>query len=255
MIKIGNIYEGELRMNSSSSAYMVSDELEKDVYIHKKNTGKGLHLDIVEIEIISGKDGKLEGKVIEVVERFKTTFVGKLQVTDKFAFLIPDSPKMHTDLYIPLSKLNGGTDGQKAIAKLTSWGETAKNPNGKIIEVLGDVGNNDVEIHSILHEYGLPYNFEEEVESEANKIRLDIPKKEIDKREDMRDVLTFTIDPDTAKDFDDALSFEKVGDNFRVGIHIADVSHYVKPGTELDKEAYNRGTSVYLVDRVVPGLT
>jgi len=254
MIKIGNIYEGELRMNSSSSAYMVSDELEKDVYIHKKNTGKGLHLDIVEIEIISGKDGKLEGKVIEVVERFKTTFVGKLQVTDKFAFLIPDSPKMHTDLYIPLSKLNGGTDGQKAIAKLTSWGETAKNPNGKIIEVLGDVGNNDVEIHSILHEYGLPYNFEEEVESEANKIRLDIPKKEIDKREDMRDVLTFTIDPDTAKDFDDALSFEKVGDNFRVGIHIADVSHYVKPGTELDKEAYNRGTSVYLVDRVVPML-
>jgi ribonuclease R len=254
MIKIGNIYEGELRMNSSGSAYLVSDELEKDIYIHKKNTGKRLHLDIVEIEIISGKDGKLEGKVIEVIERFKTTFVGKLQVTDKFAFLIPDSPKMHTDLYIPLSKLNGGINGQKAIAKLTSWGETAKNPNGKIIEVLGDAGNNDVEIHSILHEYGLPYNFEEEVESEANKISLDIPKKEIDKRKDMRDVLTFTIDPDTAKDFDDALSFEKVGDNFRVGIHIADVSHYVRPGTELDKEAYNRGTSVYLVDRVVPML-
>ena len=254
MIKIGNIYEGELRMNSSGSAYMVSDELPKDIYINKRNTGKGLHLDTVEVEIIEGRDRQLEGKVIEVVERFKLTFVGKLQVTDKFAFLIPDSNKMPTDIYIPLSKLSGGLDGQKAVAKLTSWGEKAKNPNGKIIEVLGNVGDNEVEIHSILHEYGLPYKFEEEVESEANKISLKIPKKEIDKREDMRDVLTFTIDPDTAKDFDDALSFEKVGDNFRVGIHIADVSHYVRPGTELDKEAYKRGTSVYLVDRVVPML-
>lgn len=254
MIKIGNIYEGELRMNSSGSAYLVSSELPNDIYINKKNTGKGLHLDIVEIEIIKGKEGELEGKVIEVIERFKTTFVGKLQVTDKFAFLIPDSSKMLVDLFIPLSKLNGGTNGQKAVAKLTSWGEKAKNPNAKIIEILGDVGNNDVEIHSILHEYGLPYNFEEEVENEANKIPLNIPQKEIDNRKDIRDVLTFTIDPDTAKDFDDALSFEKVGDNFRVGIHIADVSHYVTPDTELDKEAYNRGTSVYLVDRVVPML-
>ena len=184
MIKIGNIYEGELRMNSSGSAYMVSDELPKDIYINKRNTGKGLHLDTVEVEIIEGRDRQLEGKVIEVVERFKLTFVGKLQVTDKFAFLIPDSNKMPTDIYIPLSKLSGGLDGQKAVAKLTSWGEKAKNPNGKIIEVLGNVGDNEVEIHSILHEYGLPYKFEEEVESEANKISLKIPKKEIDKRDE-----------------------------------------------------------------------
>ena len=254
MIKIGNIYEGELRMNSSGSAYMVSDELPKDIYINKKNTGKALHLDTVELEIIKGGDRGLEGKVIEVVDRFKIKFVGTLQVTEKFAFLIPDSSKMKIDLYIPLSKLNGGKNGQKAVAKLTSWGEKSKNPNGKIIEVLGDAGDNDAEIHSILHEYGLPYSFEEEVESEANKIPLEITKKEIDKRKDMRDILTFTIDPDTAKDFDDALSFEQVGDNFRIGIHIADVSHYVTPETELDKEAYKRGTSVYLVDRVVPML-
>jgi len=254
MIKIGNIYEGELRMNSSGSAYMVSDELPKDIYINKKNTGKALHLDTVEVEIIKGGDRGLEGKVIEVVDRFKIKFVGTLQVTEKFAFLIPDSSKMKIDLYIPLSKLSGGKHGQKAVAKLTSWGEKSKNPNGKIIEVLGDAGDNDAEIHSILHEYGLPYSFEDEVESEADKISLNIGKKEISKRKDMRDLLTFTIDPDTAKDFDDALSFEKVGNDYSIGIHIADVSHYVRPGTELDKEAYKRGTSVYLVDRVVPML-
>ena len=254
MIKIGNIYEGELRMNSSGSAYMVSDELPKDIYINKKNTSKALHLDTVEVEIIKGGDRGLEGKVIEVVDRFKIKFVGTLQVTEKFAFLIPDSSKMKIDLYIPLSKLSGGKHGQKAVAKLTSWGEKSKNPNGKIIEVLGDAGDNDAEIHSILHEYGLPYSFEDEVESEADKISLNIGKKEISKRKDMRDLLTFTIDPDTAKDFDDALSFEKVGNDYSIGIHIADVSHYVRPGTELDKEAYKRGTSVYLVDRVVPML-
>ena len=254
MIKIGNIYEGELRMNSSGSAYMVSDELPKDIYINKKSTGKALHLDTVEVEIIKGGDRGLEGKVIEVVNRFKIKFVGTLQVTEKFAFLIPDSSKMKIDLYIPLSKLKGGKDGQKAVAKLTSWSEKSKNPNGKIIEVLGDAGDNDAEIHSILHEYGLPYSFEDEVESEADKISLNIGKKEISKRKDIRNLLTFTIDPDTAKDFDDALSFEKVGNDYSIGIHIADVSHYVRPGTELDKEAYKRGTSVYLVDRVVPML-
>jgi ribonuclease R/exosome complex exonuclease DIS3/RRP44 len=255
-IKIGNLYEGEIRFNKSGSAYLVNDELPKDIYINKKNTGRSLHLDTVEVEIIKGgQNREIEGRVIEVVNRFKTKFVGTMEVTDRFAFLIPDSPKMNVDVFVPLSKLNGAKDGEKVIVKLTRWRSEAKNPNGEVIEVLGKAGDNDVEIHSILHEYNLPYNFPEEVEDESNKINLSIASSEIKNRKDLRDVLTFTIDPDTAKDFDDALSYEELDNgNISVGIHIADVSHYVRPGTELDKEAYKRGTSIYLVDRVVPML-
>lgn len=254
MIKIGDIYEGELRINVSGSAYLVSSELPKDIYINKKHTNKGLHLDTVEVEIIGSKGRNFEGRVIEVIERFKTKFVGTLEVSDRFAFLIPDSPKMSTHIFIPLKKLNGGKDGQKAVVQITNWSDNSKNPNGKVINVLGQAGDNDVEIHSILEEYGLPYEFNEDVEAEANKIPLEIPQSEINKRRDMRDVLTFTIDPDTAKDFDDAISVEYINGKLRVGVHIADVSHYVRPETALDKEAYDRGTSIYLVDRVVPML-
>lgn len=253
-MKIKDIINGVLHFNKNGSAYLISEESSKDVYIGRKHTNKGLHLDEVEVEITRNKDGKLEGKVVRVINRFKKEFVGTLEVSDRFAFLIPDSPKMNIDIFIPLSKLNGGVDGQKAVAQLTKWNDNAKNPNGKIIEVLGEAGDNDVEIHSILHEYGLPYKFEDDVENEANSIPLEIPEDEIAKRLDMRDVLTFTIDPDTAKDFDDALSVEWVDGNMRVGVHIADVSHYVRPDTALDKEAYKRGTSIYLVDRVVPML-
>jgi len=254
MISINDKLEGELRMNSSGSAYLVSNNLPKDIYVHKKHTNQGLHLDLVKVEIIQGKDRGLEGKVIEVIKRFKTKFVGTLQVSDRFAFLVPDSPKMPTDIFIPLSKLNGGEDGQKVVAEITNWKKDAKNPNGKVVEVLGQAGDNDTEIHSILHEYGLPYNFDEDVEDEANNIPLFPDEYEIAKRKDMRNVLTFTIDPDTAKDFDDALSVEWIDGKMQVGIHIADVSHYVRPGSALDKEAYDRGTSIYLVDRVVPML-
>ena len=254
MIKVNDILEGELRVNASGSAYLVSNDLPKDIYINKKHTNKGLHLDKVSVKIIEGKNDRgLEGRVIDVLERFKKTFVGTLEVSDRFAFLVPDSSKMPTDIFIPLSQLNGGTDGQKCVAELTTWKSDAKNPNGKIIEVLGEAGENDVEIHSILHEYGLPYSFDEDVIAESETI-VAITDKDIVNRRDMRDVLTFTIDPDTAKDFDDALSVEWIDGKMQVGIHIADVSHYVRPGTELDKEAYERGTSVYLVDRVVPML-
>lgn len=254
MIKIGDILEGSLSMNASGSGYLRSDKSPKDIYIHSSKMNKALHLDTIKVEIIEGKGRALEGKVIEVVERFKTTFVGTLEVRDRFAFLVPDSTKMVVDIFIPLNKLNGGLDGQKAVAELTNWKDDAKSPNGKIIEVLGNAGENDVEIHSILHEYGLPYSFDEDVEAEANAIPMEIPEDEIAKRKDMRNVLTFTIDPDTAKDFDDALSVEWVDGNMVVGVHIADVSHYVRPETDLDKEALARGTSVYLVDRVVPML-
>jgi VacB/RNase II family 3'-5' exoribonuclease len=157
-------------------------------------------------------------------------------------------------MFIPLNKLSGAKDGQKVVAKLTSWKENSKSPNGEIIKVLGDAGDNDVEIHAILHDYDLPYDFDENVIDESEAIPSEIKQSEIDVRRDMRDVTTFTIDPFDAKDFDDALSVQWVNGQLEVGIHIADVSHYLRPDTDLDKEAYRRGTSVYLVDRVVPML-
>jgi ribonuclease R len=254
MIEIDEIVEGTLQMNASGSAYLVSENLPKDIYVHRTKTNKALHLDHVKVQVIRGQGRAIEGRVIEVVERFKDEFVGTLDVSERFAFLIPDSKKMPMDIYIPLGKLMGGVHGQKAIGKLTNWKDDAKSPNGEIIEVLGDAGDNDVEIHSILHEYDLPYSFDEDVLAESEAIPLEIPQSEIDKRLDMRDVLTFTIDPETAKDFDDALSVEWVDGKMKVGVHIADVSHYLRPDTDLDKEALARGTSVYLVDRVVPML-
>jgi ribonuclease R len=254
-IKVGDILEGIISMNVSGSCYLTSTNLPKDIYVHNNKTNKALHLDRVNIEVIEGKgDRGIEGLVIEILERFKDEFVGTLQVFDRFAFLVPDSKKMPIDIFIPLNKLNGGTDGQKVVGKLTQWKDNARSPNGKIIEVLGNAGDNDVEIHSILHEYGLPYSFDEDVIAESEMISDVISEDEIAKRRDMRNVLTFTIDPDTAKDFDDALSVEWVNGNMIVGVHIADVSHYLRPDTDLDKEALARGTSVYLVDRVVPML-
>lgn len=254
MIKIEDIIEGKLSMNSSGSGYLTSNDLPKDIYIHKKNMNKALHLDQIKVKVIEGKGRSIEGKIIEVVKRFKDSFVGTLQVSDRYAFLVPDSSKMPVDIFIPLNKLMGGKDGQKAVGKITRWKDDAKSPNGIITEILGNAGENEAEIHSILHEYDLPYKFDEDVEAESNMIPIEISENEIAKRKDMRDVLTFTIDPATAKDFDDALSVEWIDGNMVVGIHIADVSHYVRPDTDLDKEAYKRGTSVYLVDRVVPML-
>jgi len=253
-IQIGDILEGRLSSNASGSAYLVSTELPKDIYIHKTNTNHAFHLDNVKIEIIPGDGRSLEGRVIEIVERFRTEFVGTLQISAKHVFFIPDSNKLLIDFFVPKSKMMGATDSQKVIVKMTNWKDGAKNPNGEVIRILGNAGEHETEIHSILEEYGLPYDFEEDVIAEADAISTDITQKEIDKRRDMRDVLTFTIDPADAKDFDDALSVEWTDGVLEVGIHIADVSHYLRPDTELDKEAYNRGTSVYLVDRCVPML-
>ncbi len=255
MIKIGDILEGKISMNATGSAYLVSNDLPKDIYLHKNNTNKALHLDNVKVRVIEGNGRALEGEVIEIVERFKTEFVGVIQVSPRYAFFVPDSSKMPVDLFIPLSKLMGATDGQKVIARITEWKDDAKNPNGEILRVIGDAGEHETEIHSILEEYGLPYDFDEDVIAESEAIPTEIPQAEIDKRRDMRDVLTFTIDPETAKDFDDALSYETTEDGcVLLGVHIADVSHYLRPETSLDKEAYTRGTSVYLVDRCVPML-
>lgn len=254
MIKTNDVLEGKISMNASGSAYLVSPDLPKDIYLNKNNTNKALHLDRVKVRIIEGNGRSIEGEVIEIVERFRTEFVGVIQLSEKFAFFVPDSNKLPIDFFIPLSKTLDAKEGQKVIARITEWKDNAKNPNGEIVRILGTSGEHETEIHSILEEYGLPYDFEEDVLLEAKDISTEITQSEIDKRRDMRDVLTFTIDPADAKDFDDALSVEWVNGELYLGVHIADVSHYMRPDTELDKEAYARGTSVYLVDRCVPML-
>ena len=254
MIKIGDTLEGRLSMNSSGSAYLVNPDLPKEIYIHKSKTNKALHLDTVKIKVVKGQGRQIEGEVIEIVERFRLEFVGTIQISKNFAFFIPDSYKLNVDFFIPLSKINGAKDGQKVVAKLIEWKDNAKNPNGEIVKIIGNAGEHETEIHSILEEYGLPYDFPEDVLAESEAISEEIPQSEIEKRRDMRNILTFTIDPHDAKDFDDALSVEWVNGVLEVGVHIADVSYYMRPETELDKEAYARGNSVYLVDRCVPML-
>jgi ribonuclease R/exosome complex exonuclease DIS3/RRP44 len=254
MIEIGNIIEGKLSMNVSGSAYLVSPDIPKDIYINKNNVNKALHLDIVKIRVFEGRERALEGEVIEIVTRFKTEFIGTIQISERHAFFVPLSSKLSTDFFIPKNKLLGSTDGQKVVIRLTEWKDGAKNPNGEVIRIIGNTGEHETEIHSILEEYNLPYEFSIDVLDESEAISDVITQDEIDKRRDMRHVITFTIDPADAKDFDDALSVQWIDGVLEVGIHIADVSHYLRPDTELDKEAYARGTSVYLVDRCVPML-
>lgn len=246
--------EGTIDATRKGSAYLIAPDRDEDLFIHAKNMNKALHGDIVMVKI-SNHRNKPEGIVTKVVKRARTQFIGTLQLNDKFGFLVPDNEKIAIDLFIPKTKLNGALNGEKVIGEITDWPNDSKNPFGKITEVLGEAGNNDVVMHSILFEYDLPFEFPAEVEAVAEKISFELDPVEIKKRRDFRDILTFTIDPHDAKDFDDALSFQKLPNgNYEIGIHIADVSHYMQPGGILDVEAYDRATSVYLVDRVVPML-
>ncbi|UMB53029.1 VacB/RNase II family 3'-5' exoribonuclease [Lutibacter sp. A64] len=249
-------YIGVLDVTSNGNAYFICDELEKDIYIPSRNLNKGLDKDTVKIYLYNRRNSKKEeGDVVEIIKRAKTEFVGVLQLNKNFGFLIADDLKMYADLFIPKDKLKGAEDGVKVLAKMTDWPGNSKNPFGEIIEILGKPGDHETEMHSILLEYGLPYKFPDKVEAEAEKISFKITEEDIAKRRDMRKDLTFTIDPKDAKDFDDALSFEVLENgNYEIGIHIADVSHYVQENTILEDEAYQRATSVYLVDRVVPML-
>lgn len=251
-----NHVEGVVDMTTSGNAYIVNDKTEADVLVKAGNLKHALHGDRVKILLYArSRNKRLEGEVVEILERKRTEFVGTVEMGKSYAFVVPDSTKMQVDLYIPQEKLNGANHGEKVIARLADWPERASSPFGEIIKVLGVPGDHNVEIHSILAEYGLPYEFPPEVEAVAEKIPMEIPEDEIAKRRDMRGVTTFTIDPADAKDFDDALSLEKLDNGqWRVGIHIADVSHFVTPGSLLDEEAVERATSVYLVDRVVPML-
>ena len=253
-IKIGDIILGKLSANISGSCYLVSPEIPKDIYINKKNTNHAFHLDSVKIEVIPGDGRSLEGRVIEIVERFRTEFVGMLQISPNHVFFIPDSNKLSIDFFIPKSKIMGAIDGQKVIVKLGEWKDNSKNPNGEVIRILGNAGEHETEIHSIMSEFNLPDKFPYEVLEEAEAISGEITQEEINRRLDYRDILTFTIDSETARDLDDALSIRWIDGKLEVGVHIADVSHYVKIGSEIYKEAYSRGTSIYLVDRCIPML-
>jgi len=256
-LNIKGTLTGIIDFNQSGNAYVSVEGLEDDIFIHSKNVKDALQGDKVLIVTYTYKGKKLEGSVLEVLERTRTEFVGTLQVvTHKdFGFVVCDKKSINTDIFIPKGKFGGAEDGDKVIVKMTEWRPGDKNPEGEIIQVLGAPGEHETEIHSILAEYGLPYEFPEEVEREADKIDRSINDEEVAKRRDMRSITTFTIDPKDAKDFDDALSIRKLENgNWEIGVHIADVSHYVVPGTILDDEAYQRATSVYLVDRVVPML-
>jgi ribonuclease R len=249
----GGTVIGTVDMARGGFGYIVSETLKDDVFVSQDNLNHALNGDTVKVLVYAHRKSRgLEGEVVEIIERARETFVGTVEIANHFAFLVPDTRQMPFDLFIPLDKLNGAKQGQKAIAKITEWPRNAKNPFGEIIEVLGNQGENETEMHAILAEYGLPYKFTEEVEEEAARINDRINEAEYHKRRDLREVPTFTIDPDDAKDFDDALSIQAIGDGkWEVGVHIADVSHYVKPGTLIDEEGQQRGTSVYLVDRVV----
>ena len=249
-------YEGTIDMTGRKTAYFICPDFEEDVFIPTNNLNRALDKDKVKVYVYNRRKGKRpEGEVIEVVERAKTDFVGVIDIQKNFAFVSTANPKMYTDIFIPKDKIGEAEQGDVVLVHIEDWPKRADSPFGRVEKVLGKPGEHDTEIHAILTEYGLPSEFPIEVETFAQKIDTTIQESEIAKRRDMRDTLTFTIDPKDAKDFDDALSFKKLDNgNFEIGVHIADVSYYLEEGTILDDEAYQRATSVYLVDRVVPML-
>ncbi len=247
---------GTVDMTRMGYGFIKSEESEEDVFVSSKNLRTALHGDKVRVLLSSRRKGsRPEGEVVEIIERWRNTFVGTVEVMPNFAFLIPDNKNMPFDLFIPEGKLNGAKQGQKAVAKVTDWNSGSKNPVAEIVEVLGEPGLHETEMHAILAEFELPYRFTEEVEKDADSIKSGITEDEIKTRRDFRQVFTLTIDPADAKDFDDALSLRKLDNgNWEVGVHIADVTYYVRPGSLTEEEARQRATSVYLVDRVVPML-
>ena len=252
-----NYVVGTIDMKQTGKAYVIpNNEAMEDIMISANNTRHALHGDTVKVLLFPARRmHKQEGQVVEIIQRAKTRFVGRIQLQNHFAFLIPDNKSMAVDIFIPLENLCNARNGDKALVEMTEWPKHLNNPVGKVVQVLGKPGDNNVEMQSILAEFDFPLSFPKEVEKAADKITMDIPDEEIARRKDFRPITTFTIDPADAKDFDDALSFRKLDNgNYEVGVHIADVSHYVVQNGAIDHEAYNRGTSVYLVDRTIPML-
>ena len=252
----GQILTGTFQRKSNGKNSFIPDDGGEPIFIAERNSAHAMNNDKVKVSLCAKcKKRQLEGQVIEILERANETFVGVLKVSKNYAFLLTEANTLANDIFIPKDKLKGGKDGDKAVVRITEWPEEAKNPFGEVIDILGKAGDNTTEMHAILAEYGLPYTYPQAVEAAAEKLSAEITPEDYAEREDFRDVVTFTIDPKDAKDFDDALSIRNLKPGlWEVGVHIADVSHYVKEGSIIDKEAVKRATSVYLVDRTIPML-
>ncbi len=252
----GNEATGIFVRRSNGKNSVITDADGETIFVAERNSMRALNGDKVRVSIAAHRRGaEPEAEVVEIIEKKDQTFIGTLKVDKHFAYLLTDSKYLATDIFIPKSRLKGGRTGDKAVVKIVEWKEDCKNPSGEVIDILGRTGENNTEIHAILAEFGLPYKYPSAVEKAADKIDAGITEEVIAQRIDMRDVLTFTIDPADAKDFDDALSFRVLPNgHYEIGVHIADVTHYVQPDTIIDREAQKRATSVYLVDRVVPML-
>jgi len=252
----GNKLIGIVDFVNPSFAYLIVEDRENDVWVSANKLNGALDGDKVAFTVHRGqRRNREEGKVIEVLERSRTEFAGKVEMSRHFAFVVPSYRKMYEDIFVSKEHINGAKAGQKVVVKVTDWPKKGRNPEGEIVRVLGESGENETEIHSIMFEYGLPFEFPKNVEKAAQSLQNKISEKEIAHRRDFREVTTFTIDPANAKDFDDALSIRRLDNgDWEVGIHIADVTHYVRPGSILEEEAFKRATSVYLVDRTVPML-
>ncbi len=250
------LIEGIVDLTAKGSAYIICDELEEDVFVSQKHLNHALNGDRVSLFLYAKRRGApLEGQVVEVLERSKTEFVGTLEISKGFAFVVADSNQMPYDIFINSKEAKKARNGEKVVVKISDWPQKAKSPIGEIISVLGFAGENETEMNAIMVEFGLPYEFPDKVIEASEQIKDGITQEEIKKRKDFRSHLCFTIDPFDAKDFDDAISFKELENNqYEIGVHIADVSHYITPGSVLDQEAVRRATSVYLVDRVVPML-
>ncbi len=254
LVTQGGYIEGTVDLTLKGSGYIVSDDCDEDIFVSQSNLNHALNGDFVKVYLYAKKRGRQpEGEVVEILKRSKENIVGVVQVSKTFAFMTANSKQMPYDVFIPLPKLKGAKNGDKVVVKITEWPEKYKNPFGEVVSVLGKPGENETEMHAILAEFDLPYEFDKKVEDAANKVPVEITKEDYKARRDFRDITTFTIDPIDAKDFDDALSIQKLeSGNWQIGVHIADVTHYVTPDSIVDREAYERATSVYLVDRVVP---
>jgi ribonuclease R len=250
-----NSIQGIVHMTQRGAAFIIVDGREKDIFIAPQNVGQALNGDLVKVRVFKEGQQRDEGAIVSVVERERTQFVGTIKMQDRHALLIPDNHRTGVQVYISNEQLNGARNGEKALVKITVWPKSAEMPYGEVIAILGMPGSNDAEMLSILYSQGINPVFPDEVMSEAEHVPVDLDPQEIARRKDVRSILTFTIDPVDAKDFDDAISYEELGNGIiEIGVHIADVSHYVRPGSAMDKEALLRSNSVYLVDRVVPML-
>ncbi len=254
LIQQGGYITGKVQLTMRGAGFIISEESDEDIFVTQSNLNHALNGDTVKVFLYAKKRGKQpEGEVVEIVERANQNIVGIVEVSKSFAFMTANSKQMPYDVFIPLPKLNGAKNGDKIAVKITDWPEKYRNPFGEVVAVLGKPGENETEMHAILAEFDLPYYFDKKVEEAASKIPDEITDIDYKERRDFRDIKTFTIDPADAKDFDDALSIQRLGNgNWQIGVHIADVTHYVTPDTIVENEAFERATSVYLVDRVVP---